>query len=128
MVAVFDQRYVKRLSGPNVKKGANKHELAEQVVADIREFKRTNQLDRLVLVWCGSTEVFMEAAPVHQSLAAFEQGLERSDPAIPSSMIYAYAAIKEGCRTPRRSEPQCRHPRSDRAGSQDGRPTRREGP
>ena len=94
--AVFDQRYVKRLSGPNVKKGANKHELAEQVVADIREFKRTNQLDRLVLVWCGSTEVFMEAAPVHQSLAAFEQGLERSDPAIPSSMIYAYAAIKEG--------------------------------
>ena len=94
--AVFDQRYVKRLSGPNVKKGANKRELAEQVVADIREFKRTNQLDRLVLVWCGSTEVFMEEAPVHQSVASFEQGLERSDPAIPSSMIYAYAAIKEG--------------------------------
>ena len=94
--AVFDQRYVKRLSGPNVKKGASKRELAEQVGADIREFKRTNQLDRLALVWCGSTEVFMEEAPVHQSVESFEQGLERSDPAIPSSMIYAYAAIKEG--------------------------------
>ena len=94
--AVFDQRYVKRLSGPNVKTGANKRELAEQVIADIREFKRTNKLERLVLVWCGSTEVFMEAEPVHQSLAAFEEGLERSDEAIPSSMIYAYAAIKEG--------------------------------
>ena len=94
--AVFDQQYVKRLSGPNVKPGANKRELADQVIADIREFKSANQLDRLVMVWCGSTEVFMTQAPVHQSLAAFEEGLERSDRAIPSSMIYAYAAIKEG--------------------------------
>ena len=94
--AVFDQRYVKRLCGTNVKRGANKRELAEQVVEDIRRFKADNQLDRLVLVWCGSTEVFMEEAPVHQTLAAFEAGLDRSDPAIPSSMIYAYAAIKEG--------------------------------
>ena len=94
--AVFDQQYVKRLSGPNVKTGANKRELADQVIADIREFKSANQLDRLVMVWCGSTEVFMTPAPVHQSLAAFEEGLERSDRAIPSSMIYAYAAIKEG--------------------------------
>ena len=94
--AVFDQQYVKRLSGPNVKTGTNKRELADQVIADIREFKSANQLDRLVMVWCGSTEVFMTQAPVHQSLAAFEEGLERSDRAIPSSMIYAYAAIKEG--------------------------------
>ena len=94
--AVFDQQYVKRLSGPNVKTGANKRELADQVIADIREFKSANQLDRLVMVWCGSTEVFMTQASVHQSLAAFEDGLERSDRAIPSSMIYAYAAIKEG--------------------------------
>ena len=84
------------MSGPNVKTGANKRELADQVIADIREFKSANQLDRLVMVWCGSTEVFMTQAPVHQSLAAFEEGLERSDRAIPSSMIYAYAAIKEG--------------------------------
>ena len=94
--AVFDQQYVKRLSGPNVKTGASKRELAEQVIADIREFKSANKLDRLVMVWCGSTEVFMKEAPVHQSLEAFEEGLERSDRAIPSSMIYAYAAIKEG--------------------------------
>ena len=94
--AVFDQQYVKRLSGPNVKTGTNKRELADQVIADIREFKSANQLDRLVMVWCGSTEVFMTQAPVHQSLAAFEEGLERSDRTIPSSMIYAYAAIKEG--------------------------------
>ena len=94
--AVFDQQYVKRLSGTNVKRGANKRELADQVTEDIRRFKADNQLDRLVLVWCGSTEVYMEESPVHQSLAAFEAGLDRSDPAIPSSMIYAYAAIKEG--------------------------------
>ena len=94
--AVFDQRYVKRLMGPNVKTGASKRELADQVSADIRRFRAENGLERLVLVWCGSTEVFIEPEPVHQSLAAFEEGLEQSDPAIPSSMIYAYAAIKEG--------------------------------
>jgi len=94
--AVFDQHYVKRLNGPNVKKGANKRDLAEQVIADIRRFKEEQNLDRLVLVWCGSTEIYMEEAQVHASLEAFEQGLDNSDPAIPSSMIYAYAAIKEG--------------------------------
>ena len=94
--AVFDQHYVKRLMGPNVKTGANKRDLADQVIADIRRFKEENQLERLVMVWCGSTEIFMEPKAVHQSLAAFEKGLEESDPAIPSSMIYAYAALKEG--------------------------------
>jgi len=94
--AVFDRRYVKRLDGPNVKKGRNKRELAEQVRDDIRRFKADHDLDRLVMVWTGSTEVYMTEAPVHQSLEAFEQGLEASDDAIPSSMIYAYAAIKEG--------------------------------
>lgn len=94
--AVFDQRYVKRLMGPNVKSGANKQELADQLTADIRQFKVEKQLDRMVMIWCASTEVFMESQPVHQSLAAFEAGLEASDPAIPSSMVYAYAAIKEG--------------------------------
>ena len=94
--AVFDQQYVKRLMGPNVKTGANKRDLADQVIADIRRFKKENQLDRLVMVWCGSTEIYMQPKAVHQSLAAFEKGLEESDPAIPSSMIYAYAALKEG--------------------------------
>ena len=94
--AVFDQQYVKRLSGSNVKRGAGKRELADQVIDDIRRFKADNGLERLVLIWCGSTEVFMEESPVHQSLEAFEDGLDRSDPDIPSSMIYAYAAIREG--------------------------------
>jgi myo-inositol-1-phosphate synthase len=94
--AVFDRRYVKRLDGPNVKKGKNKRDLAEQLRADIRRFRDEQKLDRLVMVWCASTEVFMKEGPVHQSLAAFEKGLEASDDQIPSSMIYAYAAIKEG--------------------------------
>jgi myo-inositol-1-phosphate synthase len=94
--AVFDQRYVKRLDGPNVKKGRNKKDLAEQVVADIQRFKAEHSLDRLVMVWCGSTEVYMTESPVHQTIESFEQGLEENDPAIPSSMVYAYAAIREG--------------------------------
>jgi myo-inositol-1-phosphate synthase len=96
MPAVFDRQYVKRLDGPNVKRGKSKRDLAEQLIADIRAFKQKNGLDRVVLVWCGSTEIFMTESPVHQSLAAFEKGLDASDPCIPSSMIYAYAAIKEG--------------------------------
>jgi myo-inositol-1-phosphate synthase len=94
--AVFDQHYVKRLDGPNVKKGKNKRDLAEQVIADIRKFKKDNSLDRLVMIWCGSTEIFMKESEVHQSVKNFECGLENNDPAIPSSMIYAYAAIREG--------------------------------
>ena len=96
MPAVFDRQYVKRLDGPNVKKGKNKKDLANQLIADIRKFKADNGCDRLVLLWCGSTEIFLVESPVHQSLEAFEKGLEASDPAIPSSMIYAYAAISEG--------------------------------
>ena len=94
--AVFDQRYVKRLNGPNLKTGGSKRELAEQIITDIRSFKATNNLDRLVMVWCGSTEIFMKETKLHESLEAFERGLAESDDAIPSSMIYAYAAIKEG--------------------------------
>ena len=94
--AVFDQRYVKRLDGPNVKKGKNKKDLAEQVISDIRRFKADHHLDRLVMVWCGSTEVFMTESPAHATIESFEQALEDNDPAIPSSMVYAYAAIREG--------------------------------
>ena len=94
--AVFDQRYVKRLEGRAVKQAANKRELAEQVRADIRRFKEAHHLARLVMIWCGSTEVFMTESEVHASLPLFEQALQNSDPAIPSSMIYAYAALKEG--------------------------------
>ena len=94
--AVFDQRYVKRLDGPNVKRGANKKELAEQIAADIRRFKAERSLDRLVMIWCGSTEVFMVESPAHATVESFERALESNDPAIPSSMVYAYAAIREG--------------------------------
>jgi myo-inositol-1-phosphate synthase len=94
--AVFDRRYVKRLDGPNVKKGKNKRDLAEQVRADIQKFKKDNNLSRLVMVWCGSTEVYMTESPAHASIEAFEKALEASDDTIPSSMVYAYAAIKEG--------------------------------
>jgi len=93
--AVFDRQYVKRLDGPNVKKGKNKLDLAEQVREDIRNFKKVNRLDRLVMIWCGSTEIFATEAPAHATIEAFEKGLEASDVAIPSSMVYAYAALKE---------------------------------
>jgi myo-inositol-1-phosphate synthase len=96
MPAVFDRQYVKRLDGPNVKKGKNKRDLADQLIADIRKFKADHKLDRLVMVWCGSTEIYLTESPAHQSVAAFEKALEANDPTIPSSMIYAYAAIKEG--------------------------------
>ena len=92
---MFDQRYVKRLDGPNVKKGKNKKDLAEQLRADIRAFKKDNNLDRLVMVWCGSTEVFMKESAAHQSIDAFEKALEANDPTIPSSMVYTYAALME---------------------------------
>jgi myo-inositol-1-phosphate synthase len=94
--AVFDQRYVKRLDGPNVKKGKNKKDLADQLRADICRFKNERGLDRMVMVWCGSTEVFMKEAAAHQSVEAFEEALEANDPAIPSSMLYTYAALMEG--------------------------------
>ncbi|RMF64923.1 MAG: inositol-3-phosphate synthase [Calditrichaeota bacterium] len=95
--AVFDQKYVKKLSGTNVKSGASKWDLMEQVRTDIQNFKKEHGLSRLVMVWCGSTEVFMEPNdPVYNDLAAFEKAMKESHAAIAPSMIYAYAAIAEG--------------------------------
>jgi len=94
MKAVFDNNYVRRIHGPNVKTGANKMELAESLMDDIREFQRRNNCTRLVMIWCGSTEVFHKAAAVHRTLSAFEDGLRKSDPDIAPSQIYAYAALK----------------------------------
>ncbi len=94
--AVFEPAYVKKLSGTNVKQGRSKRELAEQVSADIERFRKDNGLARLVMVWCGSTEVYREAVAVHQTPASFEKGLDESHPDIPPSMIYAYCAIKAG--------------------------------
>jgi myo-inositol-1-phosphate synthase len=95
MKAAFDKNYAKNLDGTHVKTGT-RLELAEQVMEDIKNFKETNGLDRVVLVWCGSTEIYYEASAVHQSLAAFEEGLKNDDKLIAPSMIYAYAALKLG--------------------------------
>src|SRR4029077_8553922 len=83
--AVFDRRYVKRLDGPNVKKGKTKRDLADQLRDDMRKFKEENHCDRLVMVWCGSTEIYLTETAVHADLAAFEKGLEANDENIPSS-------------------------------------------
>jgi myo-inositol-1-phosphate synthase len=96
MKAVFDQRYVKRLSGTWVKKGKNWHDLSGQLMDDIRRFREENRCDRLVMVWCASTEVFMKPTAVHQNIAAFEKAMRENSPEIAPSMVYAYAAIKSG--------------------------------
>ena len=93
--AVFDRNYVKKLDGPNVKQGKNKMELAEQLRQDIRDFKKTSGAKRFIMIWCGSTEIFLKPSAVHQSLKAFEKGLLKSDSNIAPSMIYAYAALSE---------------------------------
>jgi myo-inositol-1-phosphate synthase len=94
--AVFDRNYVKRLDGPNVKKGKNKMELAEQVRQDIRDFKKSSGADRLVTIWCGSTEIFLKPSAIHATVEAFEKGMASNDENIAPSMIYAYASLMEG--------------------------------
>jgi myo-inositol-1-phosphate synthase len=96
MPAVFDKRYVKKLDGTNVKSAENKLELAEQLREDIRRFKEEKGCDRLVMVWAASTEVFMEPSEVHATVDSFEKAMAENDDAIAPSMIYAYAALKEG--------------------------------
>jgi myo-inositol-1-phosphate synthase len=96
MPAVFEQRFVKLLHGEHVKKGKNKMDLAEQVMDDIQRFQKTTGASRLIMIWCGSTEVYLKPGAVHQSLAAFEKGLRTNSKEIAPSMIYAYAALKLG--------------------------------
>ncbi len=96
MKAAFDQSYVKNLTGSNIKKAKTKFDLAEEIREDIRDFKKKSKVDRVVMVWCGSTEVFMKPEEVHQSLQSFEKAMKTNHPAIAPSMLYAYAAISEG--------------------------------
>jgi myo-inositol-1-phosphate synthase len=96
MPAVFEQAYVKKLTGPNVKKGTSKMHLAEQVMDDIKAFSATHGCDRMVAVWCGSTEVYRKPTEVHASLDAFEAALRASHDDIAPSQIYAYACLKMG--------------------------------
>jgi myo-inositol-1-phosphate synthase len=96
MTAAFYPEYVKRLHGTHVKTGKTKADIVEQLRADIRGFIKSSGADRAVCVWCGSTEVFLEQAEVHQSIKSFEKGLLENDPNIPNSMLYAWACLKEG--------------------------------
>jgi myo-inositol-1-phosphate synthase len=97
MKAVFDPKYVSRISGPNVKVGKNKMDLAKMLMDDIAQFKDEKKVERCVMVWCGSTEAFLKPSEVHQTIESFEKGLLNNDPNIAPSMIYAYAAIMSGC-------------------------------
>ena len=86
---------MKKLEGSNVKKGASKRELAEQLREDIRKFKEEQGCDRLVMIWAASTEIFMKPTDVHSTLESFEKAMDEDDPAIAPSMLYAWAALKE---------------------------------
>ena len=96
MPAVFENRFVTRINGTNVKQGKTKRDLAEKLRQDIRDFKSRNKLDRVVIVWCASTEIFIRPGPQHATIEQFEKAMERNDDAIAPSMLYAYAAIMEG--------------------------------
>lgn len=98
MKAAFDRKYVKNITGPNVKKGKTKYDLALQLVADIQAFKRDHDLERAVMIWCASTETYIPPNDVHSTLAKFEAGMKKNHPAISPSTLYAWAAIK--CRVP----------------------------
>jgi myo-inositol-1-phosphate synthase len=95
MPAVFDQHYVTRLQGTNVKTGRSKRDLAEQLRQDIRDFKTRHGCERVVAVWCGSTEIFIRPSAVHATLDAFEQGMAQDHPDIAPSMLYAWACLME---------------------------------
>ena len=94
MDAVFDQRWVSKLDGVRVKQIPNKWDQAMALIDDISQFKDENGCDRLVMVWCGSTEAYQEPSAVHDTVAAFEQGLKDNDDNISPSQIYAYAALQ----------------------------------
>jgi myo-inositol-1-phosphate synthase len=96
MPAVFEQHYVKRLEGKNVKTEKSKRAQMEALRKDMRDFKAKHGCDRLVIVWCASTEIFIAPGPQHATMAAFEKAVDANDPAIAPSMLYAWAAILEG--------------------------------
>lgn len=96
MPGVFDQNYVKNLEGTHVKSAGSKFELMEAIREDIRNFKAQNDLERVVIIWCASTEVYLESSEIHLSVEAFEEGMKQNSDAIAPSMLYAWAAILEG--------------------------------
>ena len=97
MKAAFDQDFVKRLHGTWVKQEKTRWDLAQALREDIKNFKKENNCDRVVIIWCASTEIFIPMAEVHRSLDKFEQAMKDNNiKEISPSMCYAYAAIAEG--------------------------------
>ncbi len=94
--AVFDQNYVKKLSGEHVKEADTKYDYAQMLVEDIQQFRESNRLDRMVTIWCASTEIFIKPHPVHETIESFEKAMKENHQAIAPSMIYAYASIASG--------------------------------
>jgi myo-inositol-1-phosphate synthase len=96
MKAAFDQNYVKKLTGTHVKKARTKYDLAQQIKDDIRKFAKKNRVSRTVVIWCGSTEIFLKPHAVYATPATFEAAMKANHPAIAPSMLYAWAAITSG--------------------------------
>ena len=96
MKAVFDQNYVKKLHGEHIKKADTKYDYAQMLIEDIQKFKAENDCDRIAMIWCASTEIFMKPDPVHETIESFEKAMKENHPAIAPSMIYAYASIAAG--------------------------------
>ncbi len=96
MPAAFDREYVKRLDGENTLGTIDKRTMLETIRVDINRFRDEKQVDRVVMLWAASTEIFIEPGPAHQTIEAFEAAIDANDPTIAPSMLYAYAAILEG--------------------------------
>jgi myo-inositol-1-phosphate synthase len=96
MKAVFDNNYVKKLHGTHTKVAKTKYDYAQMLMEDIHNFKQSNHLNRLVTIWCGSTEIFLKPDPVHETIESFEKAMKSNHPAIAPSMIYAYASLASG--------------------------------
>ncbi len=98
MKAAFDKNFAKRLDGDNIMEGKTRWEMMEQIREDIRNFKKANGCDRVVVAWAASTEIYVPVyEPVHGSLAALEAAMKADDKEhVAPSMCYAYAALSEG--------------------------------
>jgi len=97
MPGIHDTRFLRRAEGKRIKPLQNKWEQAEALRADIRAFRLENRLEQVVVLWCGSTEVFLTPGPAHQATGIFEAAMKENEPTIAPSMVYAYAALKERC-------------------------------
>ncbi len=107
MKAVFDQRYVKRLEGTWVKTGTTKFDLAMQLRDDIRSFKVKNNLDRVIVLWCGSTETFIPVQDVHKDIKKFEQAMKSNHDAISPSMLLRVCGNFRTCSVHQRRAESC---------------------